>query len=73
MIVKWWIVQTWKAEEAVPNMNPFGKLVLFISDVHIWISSNAIIANIIKVPPLNSMVREWTREKETKDWVLQNK
>lgn len=29
---------TWKAEEAVPNTNPFGKLPLLISAKHIWIS-----------------------------------
>ena len=51
-------VRTWKAEEAVPKTKPLGKLWRFISDVHIRIWTNAIIANIKAAPPLEAMFRE---------------
>ncbi len=42
---------TWKAEEAVPNTKPFGKLPLVIfSDKHIWIIQTT--TSITKAMPL---------------------
>lgn len=67
MLKYWWEeeeVPTWKAEDAVPNIKPFGKSALCICDIHIGIWNDAITAKTRKMT-LEAMDRlddgEWER------------
>lgn len=62
--------ETWKAEEAVPNTKPGGKLLLLISDaMHFFIANTSIIVTIIKpiMCFLNNMTPQYAR-KQTRNW-----
>ena len=50
------MTRTWKAEEAVPKTNPFGKLALLICDKHVWISKATSTITTQAMPLLGSIL-----------------